>query len=78
MSKFCNSCEHFVPMPADPSAPLGTPRQGVCKRNPPTPFVIPLPGGIAGGQPRISVQGIRPPIPENDTCGEHSHAGKTH
>ncbi len=61
----CSTCPHYFP-------DEGTEHRGICRLNPPHPFLIPgPPNSLTPNQPNIRIQAIWPPVAANHYCGQH-------
>lgn len=57
----CLTCPYYLPNSA---------QGGICRRNPPHPFVMPGPHNLAG-QTQMQLRGLWPPVAAGDVCGHH-------
>ena len=50
--------------------------KGICRRNPPHPFLIPgPPSPLTPNQPNLRIQSIWPPVAAEHWCGQHDGFG---
>lgn len=59
----CSKCIHYKENPVDPHN-IGGPKNGVCRRYPPTAVLVPTPTG------HISTAGVHAPTMPDSICGE--------